>query len=227
MNWFFRRRNLPEVVQAYLDATPKRVNRKTPVDELSFLVIDAETTGLNVRRDKLLSLAGVRVKGGQINLSQLHSWVVFQDNVNVNEAASVHCILPSDTRSGLPEPLVIEEMLPDLQGAILVGHHVQFDAMLLNEALRRRFQVGLRNPVIDTADLAMHAIDAFAKTGYANQRPPTLDEVCAHCGIPMMERHTAAGDAYTTAELFLLLCAKLRQRYKRPLVAGDLPMRSL
>jgi DNA polymerase-3 subunit epsilon len=153
--------------------------------------------------------------------------MVFQPEVAVNDAAAVHCILPSDTRSGLPEPLVIEQLLPDLQGSILVGHHVQFDAALLDEALRKRFQVRLRNPIVDTAKLAMIAIDAFAKTGYPGQRPPTFDEVCTHVGLEMIDRHTAAGDAFTTAELFLLLCARLRQRYKRPLVAGDLPFASV
>lgn len=226
MNWPFRRK-FPPAVQSYIDTTPKTLSRKRPLSELRFMVMDAETTGFNVRKDKLLSLAGVEIRGGQIDVSKVHSWMIFQTEVSVNDAATVHCILPSDTRSGLPEPLVIEQVLPDLQGSVIVGHHVHFDASLLDEALRRRFGIRLRNPIVDTAALAMVAIDAFAKTGYSNQRPPSLDEVCTHCGIEMMERHTAAGDAFTTAELFLLLCARLRQRYKRPLVAGDLPWHRL
>jgi DNA polymerase III subunit epsilon len=223
MKWFSRRK-LPPEVEAYLEGTPRRLNHKLPVEQARFMVVDAETTGFNIRTDRLLSFAGVEIVDGQINLSKIYSWIVYQPEARVNDAAQVHCILPSDTRSGLPEPLMIEQLLPHLQGAIIVGHHVQFDAALLNEALRRRFQIELRNTVVDTAALAMIALDAFARTGYANQRPPGLDEVCSHCGIETVERHTAAGDAFTTAELFLLLCGKLRQRYKRPLVLGDLPL---
>lgn len=226
MSWFFRRK-LPPAVESYVAATPKKLPRKRPLSEIRFLVMDAETTGFDVRKDKLLSLAGVEIRAGQIDVSRVHSWMIFQPEVGVTDAATVHCILPSDTRSGLPEPLVIEQVLPDLQGSVIVGHHVNFDAALLDEALRRRFGIRLRNPVVDTAALAMIAIDAFAKTGYSNQRPPSLDEVCTHCGIEMMDRHTAAGDAFTTAELFLLLCGRLRHRYKRSLVAGDLPMHHL
>jgi DNA polymerase-3 subunit epsilon len=117
----------------------------------------------------------------------------------------------------------MQELLPLLHGAVVVGHHINFDAAMIDRALRRRFDVGLRNPLVDTANLAQVAIDAFAKTGYANQRPPTLDEVCSHLEIMTMERHTAAGDAFTTAELFLLLCARMRQQLKRPLLVDDLP----
>lgn len=226
MSWFTRTRLSPEL-QAYVDATPKRVPGKRPWDELRFFVLDAETTGFNVQTDKVLSLAGIHVEHGQILMARFHSWLVFHPNVPVNEAVSVHGILPCDTEKGSPESKVMEELLPQLSGTILVGHHVGFDAALLDAALYRRFGLHLRNRILDTAALAMLAIDAFARTGYANQRPPTLDEVCAHCGISTVERHTAAGDAYTTAELFLLLCAKLRQRKKRPLVAGDLPLTSV
>ncbi|PTY08147.1 hypothetical protein DB347_00745 [Opitutaceae bacterium EW11] len=226
MSWFSHPK-LPAPVQAYVDATPKRIGGKRPVEDLHFLVIDAETTGFNVQTDKILSIAAIHTEHGQILLGRSKSWLVFQDHVAVNEAVRVHGILPSDTKNGQPESQVMEELLPELHGTILVGHHVGFDAALLDVALYRRFGIHLRNPILDTASLAMQAIDAFARTGYANQRPPSLDEVCAHCGIAMMDRHTAAGDAYTTAELFLLLCARLRQRKKRAIVAGDLPLTSV
>lgn len=222
MSWFSKHTLSPEA-EAYLEATPKKPGRKVPFSELRFVVIDAETTGFDVKKDRILSLAAVPLRGREINIADVRAWMVFQTVSKVNAAAQVHCILPSDTRMGVPESTAMEELLPLLQGAVVVGHHIPFDAALIDHALRRRFGVGLRNPLVDTAELAMHTIDAFARTGYANQRPPTLDEVCSHLEIMTMERHTAAGDAFTTAELFLLLCARRSQQLKRPLTAGDLP----
>lgn len=224
MPLFFRKKLAAEA-QAYVDATPKRLGKKKPLDELRIVVVDAETSGFDVNKDRLLSLAAVPLRGREINIADVHSWLVYQTASGVTDAARIHGILPSDTRAGQAEAQVMEELLPLLHGAVMVGHHIHFDAALIDLALRRRFGVGLRNPLLDTADLAQIAVDAFARTGYANQRPPTLDEVCSHLEIATMERHTAPGDAFTTAQLFLLLCARLRQQRKRPLLVGDLPMK--
>ena len=226
MSWFSRPK-LPPVAEAYRSSTPKKFSAKQRLDELEIVVLDAETTGFHVQRDTILSLAAVTIRSGQLLVNTARSWMVFQPNAMINEAAQVHGILPSDTRSGIPQTEVLDEFLPMLNGALVVGHHIQFDANMLNVALQRRFGIGLLNPLVDTAALSMKTIDAFAKTGYANQRPPTLDEVCTHAGIALTDRHTAVGDAFTTAELFLLLCARLRTRLKRPLVMGDLPLTKL
>ncbi len=223
---FFSRKKLTAEAQAYVDATPKRISKKRLSDGLRFIVIDAETTGFDVNRDRLLSLAVVPLRVREINIADVHSWLIYQSASEVTDSARVHCILPSDTLNGQPEAQVMAELLPLLHGAVVVGHHIHFDAALIDHALRRCFNVGLCNPLLDTAELAQMTIDAFARTGYANQRPPTLDEVCSHLEIATMERHTAPGDAFTTAELFLLLCARRRQHLKRPLVAGDLPLKN-
>lgn len=222
MSWFSKTKLSPEA-EAYIDATPKKLGRKTPIEELRFVVIDAETTGFDVNKDRILSLAAVPLRGREISIADVQTWLVFQASSSVNEAARIHCILPSDTRMGVPEDQAMKELLPLLQGTVVIGHHIHFDAALIDHAMRRSIGVGLRNPLVDTADLAQRTIDAFARTGYANQRPPTLDEVCSHLEIMTMERHTAAGDAFTTAELFLLLSARRRQQLKRPLTVGDLP----
>ena len=224
MSWFSSKKLSPEA-EAYVAGTPKRLSKKQPLDELCIVVVDAETSGFDVNQDRLLSLAAVPLRAREINIADVHSWLVYQANSGATDAAQIHGILPSDTRAGQSESRVMEELLPLLRGAVMVGHHIHFDAALIDHALRRRFGTGLRNPLLDTADLAQIAVDAFARTGYANQRPPTLDEVCSHLEIATMERHTAPGDAFTTAELFLLLCARLRQQLKRPLLVGDLPFK--
>ena len=223
MNWFFRRRSRDPLVQAYLDTTPRRPVRRQPWTELRFLVLDAETTGFKVGQDHLLSLATMPVCAGDLRLGEAATWVVFQPATPMNAATAVHGILPSETAAGTAERDVLAALLPQLHGAVLVGHHIGFDAAMLDAALRRHFGTGLRNQLLDTAALAMDTIDAFARTAYPGQRPPSLEELCAHVGITPLDRHTAAGDAFTTAELFLLLCARLRRRLGRPLLARDLP----
>lgn len=222
----FWRRKIPThpTVAAYEAATPRTVSGKTPVTDLRFAVVDAETTGFDFSRDRMLSLALVEVQGGRLRVDRSAAWLVYQPGCSPTTAVNVHGILPSETAGGEPEPAVLLELLPRLQGAVVVGHHVGFDAGMINAALHRHYGVKLRNPLLDTATLARTAIEAFAKTGYPGQRQPDLDELCAQCGIPAVERHTAEGDAYTTALLLLAMLVKLQRRLQRPLVAGDLPL---
>lgn len=221
--WPFRRPRDP-LAQAYRAATLRHVPDRRPWDSLTFLVLDAETTGFKIGQDRLLSLATMPIRRGDLHVGEAAAWVVRQPAAAVNAATAVHGILPVDTAAGEDERAVLAALLPQLHGAIVVGHHIGFDAAMLDEALRRHFGTRLRNPLLDTAALAMHTLDAFARTAYPGQRPPTLEELCAHCDIPATDRHTAAGDTFTTAELFLFLAARLRRRLGRPLLARDLPI---
>ncbi|HEX2101508.1 MAG TPA: 3'-5' exonuclease [Candidatus Synoicihabitans sp.] len=223
LSWL-RRSPLSPLAQAYRDATRPRVPRRCALHELTLMVLDTEATGFVVGKDRMLAIAIVEIRAGRIEIGRTASWLLRQPVAAVNDAMAVHGILPHDTADGVPEADVLAQLLPRLTGAVLVGHHVRFDAAMLDEALLRHHRVRLRNPLVDTARMAMSGIDAFRKSGYENQRPPTLEELCAHTGLPVMARHTAPGDAFTTAQLFLLLCARLRRRLGRELRAADLPL---
>jgi DNA polymerase-3 subunit epsilon len=215
---------LNPVAEAYYSGRKlARPARHIPVESLRFVVIDAETSGFDPEKDRILSLAAVEIVGGQMNLASFRSWIVYQSCPTLNPAISIHGITPAQTASGEPEEKVLDEFLQFTRGAILVGHHISFDAAMIDQAMQRYFKVGLYNSMVDTAMLAMRELEAFRKTGYANQRPPALEEVCSHCGVPMLERHTAEGDVFTTGELFMLLCARRRKRINRPLEWRDLP----
>lgn len=221
---WFNRPPLPPFAQAYLDATRPEVPRKASVDALRFVVLDAETTGFATDRDRILSLAALPVQGGRLEIGALQAWTVFQPPAPLTDAVRIHGILPAETAAGEPEPQVLAEFLPLLHGAVLVGHHLGFDLAMLNAAFERHFHFRLRSPALDTAALAQRTLEAFRKTGYPGQRAPSLDELCTHSGIAPLERHTAPGDTFTTAELLLVLLARLARQLDRPLVAGDLPL---
>lgn len=222
MNWLPWRQREP-LVQAYL-VQQRRRPRRAEIGNETLLVLDAETTGFNLATDHLLSLATIEIRNREIGIGSARQWLIYQPGAALNEAVEVHGIMPSETAEGNPESEVIREFLPVAADRILIGHHIRFDGAMLSGAMKRHLGIRLKNPVVDTAVLAMRELVAFRKSGYPNQRPPSLDEVCSQLGIEMIDRHTATGDAFTTAEVFLLLCARLRRRLKRPLQYRDLPL---
>lgn len=223
---FWKRPPANPTIAAYIEATPSRLSRKTPVKEQRFVVLDCETTGFDTQHDRILSLAAAEISNGRLRIARTRSWTVFQPGATINRAVAIHGILPAETATGEPEADVLLQFLSFIHGAILVGHHIAFDIAMLDVALQRHFRATLRNPTLDTAALAMTAIDAFAKTAYPGQREPSLDEVCAQCKIAPAERHTAEGDTFTTAEIFLAMCAAHQRRLGRPLLVADLPARN-
>lgn len=226
MNLFFwKRPPANPTVAAYLDATSSRLPRKAPVADTRFVVIDSETSGFDIQNNRILSLAMAEISEGRLHIAKSRSWTVFQPGAILNKAVAIHGILPAETASGRPEQEVLLEFLPRIHGAILVGHHVGFDIAMINAALQRHFRVTLRNPTLDTAAFAMTSIEAFAKTAYPGQNEPTLDEVCVQCKIAPLERHTAEGDTFATAQIFLAMCAMHQRHLGRPLTVADLPAR--
>lgn len=217
--WF--RRKYPTQFGAYRLQTP--VNRKEPESSIRWAILDLETTGFNLHKDRILSAAITIVENGQFHMQTFQSWYVYQNSNEVNEATKVHGILPSQTEEGIPEKQLLETLIPLLAGTVIVGHHISFDAVMLNNALQRHFSVPLRNQVLDTAFFASRELEVFRKTGYANQRPPSMEDVCAQLKVPMAERHTADGDVFTTAQIFLILRGRLKKRLQRTLLLRDFP----
>ena len=220
----FTKKSLPEFVRSYCEQTPRLLTKRKPLEQLRMVALDTEASGFEVGKDRLLSIAVIEVVQNQIQLDQCVEWLIYQPGMVANKATEIHGILPSDTLTGQPECDVLEELLPRLAGAIVIGHQIWFDALMLNDALRRNFGIGFRNPTIDVGLMAMNELQPFRKTGYINQRPPSIEDLCAHLGLPITERHTAEGDAYMAAEIFLLLCGQVRQRRGR-LTTWDLPIR--
>jgi DNA polymerase-3 subunit epsilon len=202
-----------DICRRYLAETGRRRPQRQPVGKTRFVVLDTETTGFDLCNDRILSIALFEVNGGIIDMAKSRKWLVCQPETAPTSATAIHGILPSESRcKGIAEKEVLEQLLPLLSGAILVGHHIHFDAGMLNKALKRHLKIKLRNHLVDTAHLAMQELIPFHRTGYANQRPPSLDEICAHLDLPVIARHTAEGDAFVTAEIFMMLCGRIRRR---------------
>ncbi len=211
---FFHKSESP-LIQNYLAANKSRRPWKIPLMANRFVVIDTETSGFNVGTDRILSIALFEIIDGQINVALSRRWTVFQPESALTAATAVHGILPSETREGMDEKKVLEELIPLLTGAIVVGHHIRFDAAMINEAMVRHFKANFSNRIVDTARMAMREMVAFRQAGYENQRPPSLDEVCSQLSLPIIARHTAEGDAFLAAQIFLFLCGRIRRRLLR------------
>ncbi|WP_431134509.1 3'-5' exonuclease [Psychroserpens mesophilus] len=205
MNWFKSRHNYPEFYKVYREAfKQKHDDLKT----VRFVVFDTETTGLNPKSDRILSIGTVAVKAFQIHISDSLECYLKQEQFN-KETVEIHGLLKEGTLTKIEESDAIIKFLNHIKNSVLIAHHIAFDVAMINEALKRMDLPKLKNKVIDTGQL-------YKKTKYLkDEKYYSLDELCETFNIKMQDRHTASGDAFLTAVLFLKLSALLRQKKKR------------
>ena len=134
-------------------------------------------------------------------------------------AVTVHGITRDESLRGVEEPEALEAFLAYLGDGVIVGHHIGHDIASLDAACARHWDLQLLNRSLDTMDLTLHLERAGAFAGRPPIRQFTLDALCEMFGVIPHDRHTAAGDAFITAQIFLRL-VRLAQRLGRSTLAG-------
>ncbi|WP_338223650.1 3'-5' exonuclease [Algoriphagus confluentis] len=175
---------------------------------MEFLVLDTETTGLDPKKDQLISFGAIRIKNRKIQVSESLELRLKQD-FPIGPAIRIHGILSAG--QALSQEEFAEKTLSILGNSILVGHHIQFDLEILLQVYRP-FGLGhVPNPVLDTLSLCMR-LDHGPLADYSRIKAEdySLDSLCQRFGIETDDRHTASGDAFLTAQLLqkLLILAE-------------------
>lgn len=175
----------------------------TPVDSVRFVVLDSETTGLDPRKDRIITIGAVVVQDHEIRLDDSFDALI---KVDVNTSAvTVHGITREESSRGLEEPEAIEQFLAYLKDGVIVGHHIAHDVTCFNVAYERHFGFEMRNLSLDTMALTLHLERDGAFAGEEAFSQFSLDALCERFGVVPHDRHTAPGDAFLTAQVFLRL----------------------
>lgn len=181
---------------------------------MDFCALDFETTGLDLRRDAILSYGAVTVRGGRIRGDSAVYSLARPGRDASPEAMRVHGLRLADTLAAPSPEETAAALRTVLDGKILVAHAAWIETSFVRRYLGL---VGARpGPlVIDTAALAR----AAGVVSRDRRGEPSLEWLATELGLPVHTPHHALGDAMTTATVFIALVAALGDR---GLTAGDL-----
>lgn len=207
MKWksFFGIHSLPTpgYIKAYEQTLLKKIPKGKPIRELDFLVIDTETTGLEIKKDYVLSYGSVIVNNNSIRVSQSKEFYL-QPKKRSKEAVKVHGLVQE--RPYVSREKLIKNFLADAANKIIVGHHLGFDLAMLQKVGHTLGLNKIRQPGLDTYDLAVRMEVGKIYNPYTiASQDYSLDKLCERYGISLDDRHTAAGDALLTAQLLIKL----------------------
>ena len=184
-----------------------------PLNDYTFVVCDTELTGLNKRKDVIISIGAVRIVNLQIELSQTFHQYIRPNNIDPNQATLVHRITPEELKAAPPVEEVLPEFIDFCGDALLVGHFVGIDMHFLGKAARKTLGGMLSNPSIDTMRLARGYEEARCTDFYGNcdqSHSYNLDVLTEEFHLPKFKPHDALEDALQTAYLFLFLINKFK-----------------
>lgn len=170
---------------------------QVPLDKLTYVVFDTETTGLNPSEgDEIIQLGAIRMVNGQLLYHETIDQLVDPQRPVPASSVAIHGIQPNL----LPGQPTIDKVLPHFhtfaENSVLVAHNAAFDMRFLE--LKEEL-TGLRfdNPVLDT--LLLSSII------HPNQDSHTLEGIAERLNVTIVGRHTALGDAIVTGEVLVKL----------------------
>jgi DNA polymerase III subunit epsilon len=208
------RRPRSPAARAY--ARARRHDPARPWREERYAVLDFETTGLDPGADEIISFASVPIDDGRVVVGGARGAIVRPERMPEAETIRIHGLRPVDLEDAPPLASVLDLLLTSLAGRVLVAHVARVELGFLAAALR---PVGVRPPdlIVDTAILAGRVLGAVDG---GKDRAPRLAGLARRLGLPLHSPHTAAGDALTTAQVFLALATRLDA--ERPQTVGSL-----
>ncbi len=188
-----------------------------PWRDVEYCVVDVEATGLDLRRDELISFGSVAVRAGRLWLETAVYTDIRPGQRVSPDAAGVHGLRDQDLDAAPQLGEVVDRIAAELDDRVLVAHAAWVERAFLTRALRsggRRFNAA----VVDTAALLRAAGLARSGTGFE----PDVEAMAEQLGLCVHTPHHALGDALTTAEVFLAVVSRLERALGQPLTAYDL-----
>jgi DNA polymerase-3 subunit epsilon len=166
---------------------------ETPLSQVTFVVLDLETTGASPADCGITEIGAVKYRGGEC-------LGVFETLVNPREP--IPAMISALT--GITEPMVrpaptIDAVLPAFMefvgGAVLVGHNLRFDLSFLDTALVQRNEPALDHHRVDTLGIARRLVRDD------EVRDHRLTTLARHLHTSVAPCHRALADARATADV--------------------------
>jgi DNA polymerase III subunit epsilon len=167
-----------------------------------FVVIDVETSGLSARRDRILQIAAVEVDPSGALIGEWSSYV--RPRFGRVGPTHVHGLTSASLRSAPAFRVVAPELARQLEGAVVVGHNIDFDWAFVRRSMRRAHV-----PLEPTARLC--TLDLSRSLDPDRLMRHKLADICSRLEVPLDNAHDALADARATAEVLghLLQSARL------------------
>lgn len=187
----------------------------TPIDKLDILAVDFETTGLDAKNDKLLSVGFITLKNQQMSLKTSYHQIIKTPQQLEESNVIIHHITDSQKEQGQALATVVEALLKALAGKVMLVHFARIERQFLTQACIELYGMAPDFPMIDTLVIAKRLLDK-RDVAY-DPSELRLSNLRHKFELPDHHAHNALFDAIATAELFMAQMSKTNAHGKTTL----------
>lgn len=185
----------------------------TTLDNARLLAVDIETTGLDPRSDRVLSIGWLPIDDNRVVLGGAGRVEVRDDDAaGVGQSATVHGLTDDRLASGVPLEEAVGLLVTALTGRVLLAHFARIETDFLGAACQRLWGAGLPCVVVDTFELERRELTG-GRGGEVRAGALRLWAARERRGLPPYRAHEALTDALACAELYLAQRAELVARF--------------
>lgn len=168
--------------------------------------LDCETTGLDTRRDDIISIGAVRIVGDRVMTSEALSLLVRPSKALTADSVRVHRLRDQDVADGLEPEEAMRQLLTFIGSRPLVGYFLEFDVAMVNRVIWPMLGVALPQQQIEISTL-FYEYKFRQFHGHERDRHIDLrfDTVMTELDLPRRDAHDALNDAVMAALAFIKL----------------------
>lgn len=197
-NWWLRKMPASPLRDYYNIPFP---DKNADWRQVDYLALDFETTGLDEKKDEILSIGYTSINGSCMRLADATHILTRPSGVIPGESAVIHGIM--DDKAANAEALedVLPILLNALAGKAMLAHYAAIEYHFLSNACKRIYGYPFIGPVVDT--LAAEVLILRNREIPIQSGDLRLANVRKRYGLPRYRAHNALIDAISAGELFL------------------------
>jgi DNA polymerase-3 subunit epsilon len=174
-----------------------------------FVSFDCETTGLDVKKDEILSIGAVKIVKNKIELSNSFECFV-KPSVHIGEESiKIHHIRPCDLEYSLNSKVAIEDFLHFIGNRTLIGYYIKFDIEMINSYSKKFLGTCLPNKSIELSSMYYKRYKKQSSHEYVDLK---FNAIMEKLNLPKLGQHDALNDAVMSAMMYVKM--KDMEEYK-------------
>ncbi|WP_368029489.1 3'-5' exonuclease [Arcobacter sp. s6] len=190
---YFNKKNLKDKKYLYLFDEPNNEE---------YVCFDCETTGLDPKKDDIISIGAVIIKNNTIVASKKFVKFIKPKTKLQVEAIKVHHIRECDLEDAEDINKVIKEFLEFIGNRTLVGYFLEFDIAMINKYLKPILGIKLPNKALEVSAIYYdYKIERIPQANIDLRFNTIMNEL----KIPSLGKHDAYNDAVMTSMIFIKL----------------------
>ena len=167
-----------------------------------YVCLDCETTGLNPKKDEILSIGAVHIKENKVIMRKTFN-IFVKPSKNISaESIKIHRIRPIDLENAVSPEEAILKILNFIGSRPIVGYYIKFDIAMISKYTKQYIGVKLPNESIEVSSMYFKSKKKTSEYEFIDLK---FDTILKELNIPTLGKHDALNDAIMTSMMFLKL----------------------